>query len=78
MQTDHYVQTFHRKGKRLTSSQPERCKSLEQALVRARRAAEHSAGAAVISVTGEPEFGEFGEPVLVAHYGEIAPGLSPT
>lgn len=49
----------------------ERCKSVDQAKVRGERAAEHSAGVVVFSVTGEPEFGEFEPPVVVAKYGEI-------
>ncbi|WP_398471530.1 hypothetical protein [Tardiphaga sp.] len=69
-ETQHFVQKFRKKGRMLIGAQPELCKTPEQAKVRGEKAAEHSVGVVVFSVTGEPEFGEFESPVVVAKYGE--------
>jgi hypothetical protein len=69
--TDHFVQRFHRKGRALIAGQPEPCKSLQAALDRAARIADSAAGVAVVAVTGEPEFGEYEPPEVVARYGEV-------
>jgi hypothetical protein len=58
-------------GRRLVARQPERCKSPDQARVRGLRASDTADGVVVFSVTGEPEFGEFEAPVVLARYGEI-------
>lgn len=69
--TDHFVQKFSRKGRALIAGQPEPCKSLQHALSRAEKIAGSADGVAVVAVTGEPEFGEFEPPVVVARYGEV-------
>ena len=69
--TDHFVQRFRRKGRALIASQPEPCKSLQAALDRAARVADSAAGVAVVAVTGEPEFGEYEPPVVIASYGDV-------
>lgn len=71
MQTDHFVQTFKRQGKRLVANQPEKCRDEFQAKRRGLKAAEHAAGVLVFSVTGEPEFNEFEAPVVVERYGDV-------
>jgi hypothetical protein len=69
--TEHFVQTFKRQGRRLIAKQPERCKGPDQARARGERAAGHADGVVVFSVTGEPEFGEFEPPAVLARYGEV-------
>lgn len=70
-ETSHFVQTFKKQGRRLIGGQPEMCKTPDQARMRGLRASDHSIGVVVFSVTGEPEFGEFEPPVVLARYGEI-------
>jgi hypothetical protein len=70
-QTEHFVQTFKKQGRRLVARQPERCKNPDQARLRGLRASDSADGVVVFSVTGEPEFGEFEPPVVLARYGEL-------
>ncbi|MDB5552812.1 MAG: hypothetical protein JWL86_2796 [Rhizobium sp.] len=70
-ETAHFVQTFKKQGKRLVASQPQPFKTPDQARLRGLRAADSAAGVVVFSVTGEPEFGEFDAPVVLARYGEV-------
>lgn len=76
MQTDHFVQTFRRQGKKLVASRPERCRDEIQAKKRGQKAAEYVAGVLVFSVTGEPEFNEYEPPVVLARYGEVPANLA--
>jgi hypothetical protein len=69
--TEHFVQTFKKQGRRLIGGQPQSYKTPDQARVRGLRASDTAAGVVVFSVTGEPEFGEFDPPVVLARYGEI-------
>jgi hypothetical protein len=69
--TEHFVQTFKKQGRRLIPKPPERCKGPDHAKIRGERAAEYSDGVVVFSVTGEPEFGEFEPPVVLARHGDV-------
>lgn len=71
MQTDHFVQTFKRQGKKLVASQPERCRDEIQARKRGQKAAEYAAGVLVFSVSGEPEFNEYEPPVVLSRFGDV-------
>jgi hypothetical protein len=66
----HIVQTFSRNGKRLVPDQPPKCSGPERAKMRADTSAVGKAGAVAFSMTGDPEFGEYGEPVVLAGLGE--------
>lgn len=70
-ETMHFVQTFTKQGRRYISGQPQSCKTSDHALSRGLRAAERMAGVVVFSITGEPEFGEFDAPVVLARHGDV-------
>jgi hypothetical protein len=70
-ETSHFVQTFKKQGRRLVGSPPQPFKTPDQARVRGLKASDTAAGVVVFSVTGEPEFGEFDAPVVLARYGEV-------
>jgi hypothetical protein len=58
-----------------------RCPKCDARMIRTRRlrglkASDTAAGVVVFSVTGEPEFGEFDAPVVLARYGEVPAELS--
>lgn len=72
-QTEHFVQTFRKQGKRLVGKPPERCKGPDHARARAHRAAEQADGVVAFSITGEPEFGEFDPPLVLAKHGDTPP-----
>jgi hypothetical protein len=69
--TELFVQTFKRQGRRLIAKQVERCKGVDQARARGERAAERADGVIVFSITGEPEFGEFEAPMVLARFGDV-------
>jgi hypothetical protein len=72
MQTDHFVQTFKRVGKKLVAQPPQACRSADHAKLRAEQLGQgEQKGAIAISVSGEPEFGEFEPPVVLARYGDV-------
>ncbi len=72
MQTDHFVQTFKRVGKKLVAQPPQPCRSADHAILRAEKLGQGAGiGAVAIAVTGEPEFQEFEPPVVLARIGEI-------
>lgn len=70
-ETSHFVQTFKKQGRRLIGGQPQQCKTPDQARVKGLRASDTAIGVVVYSITGEPEFGEFDAPVVLASYGEV-------
>lgn len=70
-QTDHFVQTFKKQRGRLVPGQPQKFKTPDQARIRGLKASDSAIGVVVFSVTGEPEFGEFESPVVLARYGEV-------
>jgi hypothetical protein len=70
--TFYVVQSFIR-GKRggLKAEQPIQAPSESAAILRAERIAESKAGVLVFSQTGDPEMGDFDEPVLLARHGDV-------
>ncbi|MDB5618545.1 hypothetical protein [Tardiphaga sp.] len=70
-ETSHFVQTFKKQGRRLVASQPQPFKTPDQARLRGLKASDAADGVVVFSVTGEPEFGDFDAPVVLARYGEV-------
>jgi hypothetical protein len=72
MQTDHFVQTFRRMGRKLVAQPPQACRSADHAILRAEQLGqgEHK-GAIAISVSGESEFGDFEPPVVLKFVGDV-------
>jgi hypothetical protein len=70
--TFYVVQPFIR-GKRggLKAEQAIQAPSENAALLRAERMAESKAGVLVFSQTGDPEMGDFDEPVFLASHGDV-------
>jgi hypothetical protein len=70
--TFYVVQSFIR-GKRggLKAEQPIQAPSESAAILRAERIAESKAGVLVFSQTGDPEMGDFDEPVFLARHGDV-------
>jgi hypothetical protein len=70
--TFYVVQSFIR-GKRggLKAEQPIQAPSESAAILRAERIAESKAGVLVFSQTGDPEMGDFDEPVFLASHGDV-------
>lgn len=72
LKTFYVVQPFI-KGKRggLKADTPIQASSGEAAIRRGERLAESKAGVLVFSQTGDPEMGDFDEPVFLASHGEV-------
>ncbi len=70
--TFYVVQPFI-KGKRggLKAEQPIQASSEEAAIRRGERLAESKAGVLVFAQSGDPEMGDFDEPVFLARLGEV-------
>jgi hypothetical protein len=74
--TYHVVVPFGRDADgNLVPLEPAEAPNAETAKRRAQRAAETSAGAVAFSRTGDPNTGEFSDPVLLATYGEVDKGM---
>jgi hypothetical protein len=71
-ETFYVVQPFSR-GKRggLKAEQPIQAPSQSAAILRAERIAESKAGVLVFSQSGDPEMGDFDEPVFLASHGDV-------
>ncbi len=70
--TFYVVQPFT-KGKRggLKADQPIQASSAEAAIRRAERLAETKAGVLAFAQTGDPEMGDFDEPIFLARHGDV-------
>ncbi|MCB5173684.1 hypothetical protein [Microvirga lenta] len=74
LKTYYVVQPFVR-GKRggLKAEQAIQVQSETAAILRGERLAESKAGVLVFSQTGDPEMGDFDEPVFLASHGDVPP-----
>ena len=65
------VQVFDRQGRRLVAAQPRQAKSAEHAKLLAERLAPGHAGVIAFSRTGDPDTGDFDDPVFLARFGDV-------
>lgn len=72
LKTFYVVQPFV-KGKRggLKAEQAIQAPSESAAILRGERLSESKAGVLVFSISGDPEMGEFDEPVFLARHGDV-------
>lgn len=76
--TTYTVQTLSLVGprKKLQADQPMQFKDRDQALRRAERAMDSKAGVFVTEVTGDAEFDDFDEPIVIYKAGRLPRGMA--
>lgn len=74
--TTFIAQPFVRKGRKLAAGPQAKTATAEEAISRARRMAERNPGAIAFSITGDAEFDDYDEPVILGKFGELPPELA--
>lgn len=74
MKIEHFVQVFEQQGKGVLAGQPEKCKDLQAAELKAERAAAHAVGVVMFSVESDAAVDAFGDPVVLKRYGQVPDG----
>jgi hypothetical protein len=64
-ETVYIVQSYTGQGRRLVPDQPQRLATAERALETARRFAPLKAGVIALAIEGDPDFGDYDEPIVI-------------
>jgi hypothetical protein len=70
-ETLYMAQSFRVDGRKLVASTPEKHRTAEKAVESARRMSVTKAGALAFEVTGDPEGGEYDDPVVLFKAGRL-------